>query len=73
VFIKVFMSCFFALIMSAVFSNIGSGQKSIQDKQGVLFFAAVNQVFGSVVGVVQAFPLEKPIVQRERASKSYRV
>jgi hypothetical protein len=34
---------------------------------------AINQVFGSVIGVIQAFPMEKAIVMRERAAKSYRV
>lgn len=31
------------------------------------------QVFGSVIGVIQTFPVEKAIVMRERAAKSYRV
>ena len=42
--LRVFMSCFFALFLSALYSDMGSEQKDIQNRNGILFFIAINQV-----------------------------
>jgi len=71
--IKFVFSIFFALVLGGVYSEIDYSQKSIQDRIGLLFFISINQFFNAFFGVLNTFPKEKPIVQRERASKSYSV
>ena len=64
---------FFALVFGALYSQMGRGQKSIQDRTGALFFVTINQAFGGVFGVANSFPLEKKIVDRERTAGAYAV
>ena len=61
----------FALFLAMLYSGINDGQKSIQDKQGLLFFITINQSFGPLIGTLAVFLQERPIVTRERQSKSY--
>lgn len=68
---KLGFNIFFGLIIGGIFSNIGYTQESIQNRRGVLFFLMINQNFGSVVGVLNSFPKEKVIVNRERAGRAY--
>jgi ABC-type multidrug transport system permease subunit len=44
----------------------------IQSKIGFLFFLCINQTFGVVFPLVNAFVPQRPIIRRERASGSYR-
>ncbi|KAM3572725.1 hypothetical protein VYU27_005304 [Nannochloropsis oceanica] len=72
--VKILSNAFFALILGAIYSKReGStpGQTSIQNFVGALFFVAINQAFGNLQSVIQVFPLEKYIVQKERAAKAY--
>ena len=71
--VKFVFSIFFALVLGAVYSEIDYSQKAIQDRVGLLFFVSINQFFNGFFSVINTFPKEKPIVQRERASKSYSV
>ena len=41
--LKLFFSCFFALLLGGIYSNIGHSQKSIQNRAGLLFFITINQ------------------------------
>lgn len=70
---KVAPSLFFALVLSAIYSNVENNQKGIQDKIGALFFFTINQTFGNMFAVLDSFSSEKVIVERERAAKSYRL
>eukprot|EP01083_Nonionella_stella_P141090 434084_1 len=72
-FMRGFMSIFFALFLSALYSETDYGQKSIQDRSGILFFIGINQSFGGMFNTVNAFVLEKAIVMRERQAKSYHI
>ncbi|GBG79617.1 hypothetical protein CBR_g29766 [Chara braunii] len=60
-------------IVAALFSEIGKGQKSIQDLQGVIFFISIFTAFGAVFQMITTFPFERAIVNRERAANAYRV
>lgn len=53
------ISVIFGLLLAGIFANLGDDQSSIQDRQGLLFFVVVNQVFGSIFGVINTFPMEK--------------
>ena len=65
------MTTFFALFISALYSETDNGQKSIQDRTGILFFVCINQSFGGIFNTINTFVLEKAIVMRERQAKSY--
>ena len=62
-----------ALIARAIFWRLGFDQSSIQGRNGGIFFIVVNQSFSGVFGVLQSFPVEKPIFLREHASGNYAV
>jgi len=66
-------SIFFALVVSALYSEMSLSQKSIQDRTGVLFFVCINQALGGVLATVNTFPKEKRIVGRERNAQAYAV
>ena len=71
--IKFCVTAFFALIIGGIYSNVGYNQKSIQNRTGLLFVIAINQAFNGVIGVLNTFPKEKVIVNREvRASLLFR-
>eukprot|EP01038_Epipyxis_sp_PR26KG_P006015 gene6015-8285_t len=69
--IKMILTLFFALIIGGIYSNIGHSQRSIQNRIGVLFFVVINQTFPAYLGVLQSFPNEKYIVNRERSGQAY--
>jgi len=60
-------------ILVAIWSESGNGQRSIQDRNGIIFFMVLNQSFGGMFGAVQTFGKEKSIIVRERFSKAYHV
>lgn len=68
---KFVFNCFFGLIIGGIYSDIGYGQESIQNRKGALFFLMINQNFGSVTSVLNSFPKEKVIVNRERSARAY--
>lgn len=68
---KLLFNCLFGLIIGGIYSDIGYAQESIQNRKGVLFFMMINQNFGSVTGVLNSFPKEKVIVNRERSGRAY--
>jgi len=65
------MTIFFACIIGGIYSNIGDDQTSIRNRQGLLFVIVINQAFNGVMGVLNTFPKEKLIVNRERSNNAY--
>ena len=61
----------FGLIIGALYSETAKTQKNIQDRFGVLFFFVINTAFGSLFAVMNVFPAEKSIINRERAALAY--
>jgi hypothetical protein len=68
---RLIFNCFFGLIIGGIYSNIGYSQESIQNRKGALFFIMINQNFGSVTSMLNSFPKEKAIVNRERSGCAY--
>lgn len=68
---RLVFNAFFGLIIGGIYSNIGYSQESIQNRKGALFFIMVNQNFGSVTSMLNSFPKEKVIVNRERSGRAY--
>jgi len=71
--VRLFMACFFALFLAALWGDMGTDTADIQNRNGILFFIAINQSFGGMMGTLQVFILEKAIVRRERQAHSYYV
>ena len=69
--IKLITTSFFALIIGGIYSNSGYSQKGISNRVGLLFVICINQGFNGVIGVLNAFPKEKVIVNRERSNNAY--
>ena len=59
------------ILIGTAFLQIGQNQKSTVRREAVLFFCAINQgVFGALT-VINAFPVERTLTLRERASGTY--
>ena len=48
-------------------------QTSIQNRNGLLFFVTINQSFNGLISVLNTFPKEKVIVNREISSNAYKL
>lgn len=69
--VKCVITVVFSLILGGIYSNIGDSQDSIQNRTGLLFFVTINQAFTGLIAVLNTFPKEKTIVNRERAGRAY--
>merc|ERR1711871_217760 len=69
--IKFSMNTFFCLMFGLVNFQMPRDQTSIQNRTGILFFTAMNQAFGSSIGISQIIPLQLKVVSRERAARLY--
>ena len=69
--LKLVTTFFFALLVGGIYNDIGNDQKSIQNRNGVLYFIAINQAFNNAIAVFNSFPKEKFIVNRERSGRAY--
>ena len=71
VIVKICVTLFFALLLGGLYNNIGYSQKGANNRVGFLFLTSINQGFNGVLGVVNTFPREKVIVNRERSARAY--
>ena len=72
--IKIFITCCFSLLFSAIYSKPSSNHvDGIQDKIGIIYFIVMNQAYSNIFPVLNVFFAEKIVVQKERASGSYRL
>ncbi|KAK3256822.1 hypothetical protein CYMTET_34063 [Cymbomonas tetramitiformis] len=70
---KYLMNVFFTAVFGIVYWRMAFDQVSLQNRTGILFFQAMNQAFGSTIGISQVIPRQLQIVWRERASNMYNV
>jgi len=68
---KVIVSIVFGGIIGGMYSETKLDQSGLRDRAGLLFIIAINQSFNNCIGVFNAFPNEKIIVNRERSSHAY--
>jgi len=66
-------NAFFTLLFAWIYWRMDMTQTSLMNRTGICFFMAMNQAFGSVIGVSQAIPRQLKVVSRERAAKLYEV
>lgn len=69
--LKYVMNTFFCLLFGIVYLRMARDQISIQDRTGILFFQAMNQAFGSAIGISKIIPQQLKVVSRERAARMY--
>ena len=69
--VKYAMNTFFCLLFGVVYLRMKRDQISIQDRTGILFFQAMNQAFGSAIGISKIIPQQLKVVSRERAARMY--
>jgi ABC-type multidrug transport system ATPase subunit len=69
------VNALFGTLLGIVYFKTGDNlsQTAISDKSGLLFFISLNLFFQGIFSVIATFSLERDIVNRERASKSYSV
>jgi ATP-binding cassette subfamily G (WHITE) protein 1 len=70
---KFIQAIIIALIVGVIFLNSGSatGTASTQNRSGVLFFAAVNNVMSSCISILSIFGAEKGVFTREHGAGYY--
>jgi len=71
--IPLFSTLFFATLLGCLYFKTGENltQQAIQDKVGALFFLSLSQYMTGMFSILNVFPQEKFIVNRERSSKAY--
>ena len=69
--IKISMNLFFSVLFGIIYWQLTDDQVSLQNRTGILFFMAMNQAFGSAIGISQVIPLQLRTVTRERAAGMY--
>lgn len=66
-------SIFIGIVLSFAFFQLGSEQKDILSRLGLLFFIPVNNTFSVLFPIISYLPLLNGILVRERRTGSYRV
>ncbi|KAK1348560.1 hypothetical protein LUQ84_002165 [Hamiltosporidium tvaerminnensis] len=69
--IQIIQKIIFLLLLGLTYINLGYSQDAIQSRVGVIFFILINSVFGTAGPLLNIFPKEKRIIQRERRSGMY--
>ncbi len=71
----VFQTIIFALLLGFIWLNDGSDKSGITTQAiiGLLTFSVVNNGFTGANTVLFTFPKERPVVLKERASRTYRL
>lgn len=62
-----------ALLFGAIYWRIGYGQRTIQDRMGLLQVCTINSAMTALVKTLNVFPKESVLVNRERVRGSYSV
>ena len=62
---------FFALLAGGVYINLGRDEYAVQDRNGMLFFSLINQMFAALLQAVLLFPAERTVFEREHLSGFY--
>jgi len=58
-------------ILAAIYSDMENSKTPVQDEIGILFFVTIFSAFGAMFQALNTFPVDRSVVNRERASKMY--
>ena len=70
-YVKIISTIVVALMTILVFRQLGHNERSIQNRNGVVFFVLINFVLNSVTNVTLIFPDERPVFLREQSAEMY--
>lgn len=62
---------FLSVMCGLIYLQLGDTQVDVQNKNGAIFFLLINQCMSAMFGVLQVFPLERPMFMREHESGLY--
>lgn len=68
---RIGQTLFLGLIVGLIYLRAENNQEGVQNRTGSAFFVIVNQAMSNIIGLLQTFPLEKPIILREARSGLY--
>jgi ABC-type multidrug transport system permease subunit len=68
---KLGQTLFLGILVGLIFLQLGDDQRSIQNRNGSLFFLAVNSLFGPAISVLSVFAKEKDVFLREHLGGYY--
>ncbi len=71
--VRMGQTLFVGILAGLIYLQIENNQLLPQNLNGAIFFILINQSFSGLFGVIQTFPLERPIFQREHESGAYSV
>lgn len=71
--VKIVQAVMFAVVVGLLYVPLKDDQKSIQNRNGALFFVVINQTMSSIASVVLAFPRNKVVFLKEYRSGLYGV
>lgn len=69
--LRILLNVVFALILSGIWHDVRNTQTGIQSLVGIIFMCSTNVAFTNTQAVINSFPVEKDIVQKEQASNTY--
>eukprot|EP01066_Platyproteum_vivax_P018496 Platyproteum_vivax@DN7556_c0_g1_i3.p1 len=61
------------VITGLIYLQLKNDQAGVQNRNGAIFFILINQCMPAIFGILQTFPVEKPIAQREVESANYSI
>lgn len=62
---------FFGLLTGGVYHNLLPTDAGVQDRNGMLFFSLINQMFSALLQTVLLFPAERVVFEREHIGGFY--
>jgi ABC-type multidrug transport system ATPase subunit len=71
IFVPIVIDVIYALILSALYRDLGKDQQGVQDRIGCLFFICLNVAYTSALPAINLFAGEKAVIGRERSSGAY--
>ena len=71
--VRLGQTLFIGILAGLIYLQVENDQLLPQNLNGAIFFILINQSFSGLFGVIQTFPLERPIFQREHESGAYSV
>ena len=71
--VKILQTFLYAIVLVAVYSDLGEGESGVQDRAGVLFFCIVCLLQGGILNVILAFPVERALFLKEQKQSLYGV
>lgn len=69
--IQIIQKFIFLLLIGLPYLQLGYSTYSIQSRTGVIFFLLINSLFGTTGPILNIFPHEKKIIERERKTGFY--